>query len=235
MAKRKIVQIDEALCTGCGECIPNCAEGAMKIINGKAKLIADKLCDGLGACLGHCPEGAIKIIEREADEFDEAAVHSHLEGRKAAPCPSTILQVHSDTVCACETANVPRAEGGGGASALRQWPVQITLVPPHAPFLKGSDLLIAADCTAFASAALHTAFLPGRSLLVGCPKLDNAQAYVQKFKEIFEVAELKSVTVLIMEVPCCGMLPRIVQEAMKLSGRNIPTEVKVISTKGELK
>ena len=249
MATRKIIEIDEDLCNGCGECVPNCAEGAMQIIDGKAKLVADKYCDGLGACMGHCPEGALKIIERNADEYDEEAVEVLLksQGRpslaehneQAAPappsgCPSARMQSFgAGEMSPCQQANVPRAETTG--SALTQWPVQITLVPPTAPFLNGSDLLIAADCTPFAYPDFHRDFMQGKSVLVGCPKLDDQQSYVSKFTEMFAKTDIKSITLAVMEVPCCQMLPNLVQTAMEASGKNIPIEVKVIGIKGGIK
>jgi len=245
MAKRKIIEIDENLCTGCGDCVPNCAEGAIQIIDGKAKLIADKFCDGLGACLGHCPEGALRVIERDADEFDEAAVEellrkqgrpplTHSEHDAAPACPSARLQSFGGgPLTPCDEANVPR-EGATGSS-LTQWPVQIMLVPPTAPFLKDADVLLAADCTPFAYANFHKDFIEGRKLLVGCPKLDDRDLYVKKFAEIFRDAGIKSLTIVVMEVPCCQMLPRIVDSAMKDAGADIPVTVKVIGIKGELK
>jgi len=248
MSSRKIIEIDEDLCTGCGDCVPNCAEGAIQIVDGKARLVADKYCDGLGACLGHCPEGALRVIERDADEFDEAAVEELLkqQGRPplsheadapepAAPsCPSARLQSFGGgPLTPCDEANVPRS--GATGSSLTQWPIQITLVPPTAPFLKDADVLIAADCTPFAYANFHRDFIEGRKLLVGCPKLDDQQFYVKKFTEIFRDSGMKSLTIAVMEVPCCQMLPRMVEAAMKESGKDIPVTVKVIGIKGELK
>jgi NAD-dependent dihydropyrimidine dehydrogenase PreA subunit len=249
MATRKIIEIDEDLCNGCGDCVPNCAEGAIQIVEGKAKLVADKYCDGLGACLGHCPEGALKVIERDADEFDEAAVEELLreQGRPplshaasesapaAAPaCPSARLQSFGGgPLTPCDEANLPRS--GATGSSLTQWPVQITLVPPTAPFLKDADVLLAADCTPFAYADFHKDFMEGRKLLVGCPKLDDQQFYLKKFTEIFRDSGMKSLTIAVMEVPCCQMLPRIVDAAMKEAGKDIPVTVKVIGIKGELK
>ncbi len=253
MSKRKIIEIDENLCNGCGECVPNCAEGAMQIIDGKAKLVADKFCDGLGACMGHCPEGALKIIERNADEFDEEAVevllkeqgrpslkeHEAAQAAKDTPsaggCPSSKMQsfTHSGLMNPCDTANVPRE--GQTSSALAQWPVQITLVPPDAPFLQGADLLMAADCTPFAYADFHKEFLAGRKLLVGCPKLDDQQAYVKKLTEMFQQSDIKSLTVVIMEVPCCGMFPRMIEQALKDAKSTLEMNVKIVGIKGEIK
>jgi ferredoxin len=241
-AKRRIIEIDENLCDGCGLCVPSCAEGAIQVIDGKAKIVEDKYCDGLGACLGECPKGALKIIEREADEFDRDAAEEHVKKRRtsgtsetipmACGCPSTAIRTFSKTD-SCEKANRPVLQSGG-SSELSHWPVQITLVPPTAPFLKGADLLVAADCTPFAYPRFHQDFLKGRSVLVGCPKLDDAQTYVQKFAEIFRKADIRSVTVVVMEVPCCQGLPMIVQRGMALAGVHVPMGKVVIGSRGEI-
>ena len=241
MGARKIIEIDEKLCTGCGDCVPNCAEGAIQIVDGKAKLVQDLYCDGLGACLGHCPEGALNIIEREADEYDEEAVKKLLasQGREFVPqhaepatpppacgCPSVGLKVLNQSM--------PDAPTGEGASSLGNWPVQLRLVPPTAPYLKNADILIAADCTAFACPDFQTGYLPGKALLIGCPKLDNAQEYVDKLTETFKVAEPKSISVLIMEVPCCQGMKMIVEKAVELSGTSAKVETTVLSIKGSV-
>lgn len=238
--KRKIIQIDEDLCNGCGQCIISCAEGALQLVNGKAKIIAEKYCDGLGACLGECPTGALKIIEREAEEFDEEAVEHHLTASKQARQPN-----EQAMACGCPSAQIQSfartnpyekfSESAGtskAASALSHWPVQMRLVPPTAPFLRNADLLIAADCTPVAYPTFHRDFLAGKVVLLGCPKFDDAQAYVEKFAEIFSHASVKSVTVVIMEVPCCGGLPLIVKKGMELAGKDIPMERVVISSRG---
>jgi NAD-dependent dihydropyrimidine dehydrogenase PreA subunit len=241
-AKRKVIEIDEELCTGCGECIISCAEGALEIIDGKARLVADKFCDGLGACLGQCPTGALKVIEREADEFDEVAVEHRLEELKqreapaqptmACGCPSAQIQSFGQprpaTAAQAPTGHAPQA------SALGHWPVQIKLVPPTAPFLKNADLLVAADCTPIAYPSFHRDFLEGKVVMVGCPKFDDVQAYIEKFVGVFSHANIRSVTVVIMEVPCCGGLPMIVRRAMELAGKSIPLEQVTISVRGEL-
>ncbi len=242
MAKRKIIEINEELCTGCGNCIVDCAEGAMKIVDGKAKVISDNLCDGLGACIGNCPEDALKIIEREADEFDEEAVEKHLAVMKenekkegdtmACGCPSTHIQSFAPTTL-CQEANKPASQVSA-ATALTHWPVQIKLVPPTAPFLKGADLLVAADCTPIAYPDFHAELLKGKAVMIGCPKFDDADEYVEKFADIFNVADLKSVTVVAMEVPCCQGLPYIIEKAMEKSGKNIPVEKVTISARGEI-
>ena len=239
---RKIIEIDEELCNGCGQCVPSCAEGALEIVDGKAKVIADIYCDGLGACLGECPTGALTIVEREAVEFDEEAVEELLKAKdeKAPPrgetlpcgCPSTQLRAFAPST-PCQMANNP-AEMTTGASELCHWPVQIKLVPPTAPFLKGADLLVAADCTPVAYPNFHRDFLKGRAVMVGCPKFDDAQEYIRKFADIFKTADINSVTVVVMEVPCCQGLPLIVEKGMALSGKKIPTEKVVISTRGEI-
>ncbi|MBI4965249.1 MAG: 4Fe-4S binding protein [Desulfomonile tiedjei] len=240
--KRNIIQIDEELCDGCGNCIVSCAEGALEIVDGKAKLVAEKYCDGLGACLGECPTGALKVIERDADDFDEEAVEHHLEATKKAEapaepamacgCPSAQIRTF-DAPTPCQRANEPVAQTSA-QSALRHWPVQIRLVPPNAPFLKNADLLVAADCTPIAYPDFHRDFLEGKVVMVGCPKFDDAQGYIEKFAGIFTHASIKSVTVVAMEVPCCGGLPMIVRRGMQLAGKNIPMEQIIISTQGEV-
>ncbi len=239
--KRKIIEIDEELCDGCGQCAIACAEGAIEIIDGKAKVLSDNLCDGLGACIGDCPQDALKIIEREADEFDEAAVEKHLEQQKneapvqdtmACGCPSTQIQDFTPST-PCSAANQSTLVSSA-KSALSHWPVQIRLVPPTAPFLKGADLLVAADCVPVAFPTLHNDFLKGRAVMIGCPKFDDAESYVEKFKQVFEAAGLKSITCVIMEVPCCAGLPSILAQALEKSGKTIPLEVVTISNRGEI-
>lgn len=225
---RKIIEIDDKKCDGCGECVPSCAEGAIRIVDGKARLVAEKYCDGLGACLGECPKDALRVVEREADDFDEKAVQEHLRTSSppqtlpvaACGCPSSQMQSFAKPVN-CEEANRPVSQSGG-ASALSHWPVQIKLVPANAPFLKGADLLVAADCTPFAYPDIHRDFLEGRAVMVGCPKFDDAAAYIQKFTDIFKTSGVKSVTVLTMEVPCCQGLPVIVKRAMAAANADIP-------------
>ena len=237
---RKIIEIDEERCDGCGNCVIACAEGALKIIDGKAKVISDNLCDGLGACIGDCPQDALKIIERDAEDFDEAAVEAHLEAhtvqeeKKTMPCgcPSTQIQRFAPAA-GCQSANTPRTLEKTD-SALTHWPVQIRLIPPTAPFLKGADLLVTADCTAVAFASLHRDFMDGKTVMMGCPKFDDVEEYVDKFAEIFKVADVKSVTTLIMEVPCCSGLPMIVKKGMEKAGVNVPSRQVTISTRGDI-
>ncbi len=256
MATRKVVKIDEELCNGCGECVPACAEGAIQIIDGKARLMADNLCDGLGACLGDCPEGAISIEEREADGFDEEAVKAHLdEQRKSSPSPEPAARPAMAAPPphggggGCPGARMLRFEqpagtagspGEGNApvqqvSELRHWPIQLHLVPPAAPFLKGADLLLAADCTAFAMADFHATQLKGRSLVVACPKLDQGQEiYLEKLVGMIDEAQINTLSILVMEVPCCGGLIHLAQEAVKRAARKVPVKKSVVSLRGDL-
>ena len=231
---RKIIKIDEEKCNGCGACVPACVEGALQIIDGRARLISETYCDGLGACLGECPQGAITIEERVAQEFDEEAVKLHLEDKK---------QVEECLPCGCSSATVTRFEkqdkgANNGdvtsSSMLGHWPVQLALVPPMAPFLKGADLVLAADCVPFACAGFHQEFLgEGRALLVACPKLDDFPAHQARLNAILEQAGIKSLTVVHMEVPCCSGLVHMARQAIIASGNNIPFKDVTISTRGE--
>jgi Fe-S-cluster-containing hydrogenase component 2 len=241
---RKIIEIDEELCDGCGQCVLACAEGAIQIIDGKAKVISDNLCDGLGACMGECPQGALKIVEREAEEFDEDAVEKHLEelGKQqpdtavqepamACGCPSQQVKIFVDA----PNKNKNRSETGPKAdSALGHWPVQIRLVPANAGFLKGADLLVLADCVAVAYPDLHKDLLEGKAVMMGCPKFDDIDAYAAKFAEVFANAKLRSVTTVTMEVPCCSSLPNVVAKAMKDAQVSVPHKQMVISTRGTI-
>ena len=238
---RKIIEIDDELCDGCGQCVPSCAEGAIQIVNGKARIISENLCDGLGACMGDCPNGALKIIEREADEFDEQAVEAHLtnaakkEPEKplmACGCPSQ--QVQSFTDLSATLCSDNKAVSAAPASALAHWPVQIRLIPAEAPFLKNADLLITADCAAVAHPSLHTSLLPGQGVMMGCPKLDDTDEYIEKFKSIFSRADIKSVTILLMEVPCCAGLPWIVKKGLEAAKTDIPVTEIMINGQGKI-
>jgi len=222
MAVRKIVQIAEEKCNGCGECIPNCAEGALKIIDGKARLVSDRHCDGLGACLGTCPQGAIMIVEREADEFDEAAVGARADMPKGCVAPDA-------------APHTARTEQSAGPSALSQWPVQLSLVPVNAPFLKGADVLLAADCVPFALADFHARLLRGRKLLIGCPKLDDCGPYVEKLAQILKQNDIRSLTVAHMEVPCCFGLIALAKRAAAESGKQVPVEEVILSVQGDVR
>jgi Pyruvate/2-oxoacid:ferredoxin oxidoreductase delta subunit len=231
---RKIIQIDENLCDGCGQCVIACAEAAIEIIDGKARVIADRYCDGLGACLGECPQGALTIIEREAEEFDEQAVNARVQEQQqwqeaeklTRQCPSAQTRQFSSRDSSAS------AQAAPSQSELSTWPVQLNLISPDAPFLEDADLLVAADCTPFAYPDLHRDFLKGRVLLCGCPKLDDQEAYVKKFTSIFEHNTIKSVTVLVMEVPCCGGMPKIIEKAMQASGKKVPVETVVVGIEG---
>jgi len=208
--KRKIVNIDENLCNGCGQCIPNCVEGALQIVNGKAKIIKDTYCDGLGACLGHCPQGAITITEREAEAFSEQEVHEYLKSK------ATI-----DTQTTAPTDTTPQKP---------QWPVKFNLVPSKAPFFENANLLIAADCAPIALKNFHEQFMKDKRVIIGCPKFNDAKGYAEKLTEILKLNNIASITIAHMEVPCCTGLKWAVNKALEASGKQVPTkeyEVKV--------
>jgi ferredoxin len=209
---RKIVRIDEDKCDGCGLCVPNCAEGAIRVVDGKARLLGESLCDGLGACLGHCPKGAITIEERQAEDFSEEAVE---KARKPCGCPGIMAR-----------------ESKGTDSKLRHWPVQLTLLPETGPVWKDADVLLAADCAAYALPDFHSRLLKGRSLAVACPKLDDAEFYVEKLSRVFASNAVRSVTVARMEVPCCAGLERIARAAMERSGKKLPMKTVVVGVGG---
>ena len=233
---RKIIEINDELCTGCGDCIPDCAEGSLEIVDGKARLVADKLCDGLGACLKSCPTGALTIIERHADDFDEDAVQAFLAEKNSkkttAPamgCPSARLQsLHPSP---CDAANTPGSQTG---STLSHWPIQIRLIAPGAPFLENCDLLVAADCTAVSYPNINRDFVKGRVVMLGCPKFDDARMYIERFTEIFQQRKINSVTIMIMEVPCCSAMLQIIKKARDDAGASIPIRQVVISTQGNI-
>jgi Pyruvate/2-oxoacid:ferredoxin oxidoreductase delta subunit len=251
MSLRKIVKIDEEKCDGCGLCVPACAEGAIQIIDGKAKLVSDTYCDGLGACLGECPQDAISIIEREAAEFDEMAVEWHLADmqqdvsasakdssmREEPACPSCAgAAVRQFTPATNELSPDRTGRPSSGktqeASLLGHWPVQLMLVPPHAPFLKNADLLICADCVPFTVPDFHRRYLAGRAVLVGCPKLDDLNFYFDKLKAIFAEAAPRKITVLRMEVPCCGGIAQAALQARNEAAPETPMEVHTIGIQG---
>lgn len=281
--KRKIIKIDNDKCTGCGLCIPNCPEGAIQLIDGKARLISDLFCDGLGACLGHCPEGAITIEEREAQAYDEPRVmenivkagpntiKAHLEHlrdhgqkdflaqaievlkQKGLPNP---LQAAAPGACAghghghghggggCPGSRAmsfekkpvePPAEQGSRPSQLSHWPLQLHLISPNAPQYQGCDLLLAADCTAFSLGDFHKDFLKGKSLAIACPKLDDGQeAYVEKIKAMIDDAKINTLTVMIMQVPCCSGLLRLAKEAASQAARKVPIKCVVVGLQGAI-
>lgn len=252
MSIRKVVHIDEELCTGCGACVPSCAEGAIQVIDGKARLVADRLCDGLGACLGECPEGALTVEEREADAFDEVAVENHLvQQQKAAPSESEPNPVHHGHAHGftggCPGSRVMQFKAPSDAepqspaapslqpSELRQWPIQLHLVPPTAPYYEGADVLLAADCTAFVLGGFHANFLKGRSLAIACPKLDQGmEIYREKLTAMIDKAKINTLTVLIMQVPCCSGLLHIALEASSNASRKVPIKRVVVGVKGEI-
>jgi len=242
MGMRKIIRIDEDLCDGCGLCVPSCAEGAIQIIDGKARLVGERLCDGLGACLGECPQGALTIEEREADEFDDAAVAAHREPPAREPTPEPAHDLGG-----CPSARLmqlragPRAPAGPApasaqhASALEHWPVKLRLVPPSAPFLRDADLVLAADCVPFAMGDFHAAVLPDHAVVIGCPKFDDYADGLERLTGILRHGGVRSLTVVRMEVPCCGGYWRMALEAVEASGRSIPLRQVVIGVRGEVK
>jgi NAD-dependent dihydropyrimidine dehydrogenase PreA subunit len=290
--KRDIITIDEEKCTGCGECVPNCPEGAIQIIDGKARLVSDLSCDGLGACIGHCPEGAMSVENREADPYDErkvmvniikagpATIKAHLlhlkdhnqaefltqalaylrengitppdlsagEGATAhAGCPGMkVIDFREEAGNQGDSAAADQSVAGQGAggkglenpaarSELRQWPVQLRLLNANAPYFQDSDLVIAADCVPFAYPGFHSRFLKGKTLIILCPKLDKVlEQYLEKLTEIFKSNNVKSITLAHMEVPCCFGLSRLVEEALKRSGKNIIMKDYTVSIKGEI-
>lgn len=233
---RKIVTIDEEKCDGCGLCVGACHEAALKLVDGKAKLVADNLCDGLGACLPDCPRGAIRIIEREAPAFDEVAVKEHIAAGQtpaavppmACGCPGTMAKEIK------RTEQVSHSPMTASASQLRQWPCQLQLVSSAASYFDNAHLLVAADCSAYAYANLHNEFMRNKITLIGCPKLDKAD-YAAKLTEILELHEIKSLTVIRMEVPCCGGLENAVKQALTQSGKMIPWRVVVVGTDGTIR
>ena len=231
---RKIIKIDEEKCTGCGLCATACHEGAIGMVNGKAKLLREHFCDGLGDCLPACPAGAISFEEREAPAYDEAAVMA----AKRAKAPE-LPKAHRFGGCpGSMPRKISRPESqtrvvSGNVSELTNFPVQIKLAPVRAPFFDGADLLVAADCTAFARADVHERFIKGRVVLIGCPKLDSVD-YTEKLSAILSSNDIKSVTILRMEVPCCGGIVRAVEGAVGVSGKDIPVRTVIISTNGEI-
>lgn len=236
--RRKIVRINEDRCDGCGLCVPSCAEGAIRILDGKARLIGDMYCDGLGACLGQCPKDAIIIEEREAAAFDEEEVKKHLKSAKPATghahprspsgCPGSASQVFSPE----GKASGPCADQPDSPSSLSHWPIQLALVAPSASFLKNADLIVCADCVPFTVPDFHQRYLSGKAVLVGCPKLDNMEAYREKLGKIFIEAAPRRITVLRMEVPCCGALAAIIRVALAQTASTIPFEIHTIGIKG---
>ncbi len=265
---REIVTIDEEKCDGCGLCVPACHEGAIRVVNGKARLASDRLCDGLGACLGHCPQDAIRIERREADEFDEAAVAAHAGQVEATPAvllhaavasvqadrramPVVVVPASVPSPAAAHAGGCPSqrfarlapppsdpaplrsAEFAAGRSELGQWPVQLRLLPARAPVFQNADLLLTADCVPFALPNFHD-LLQGHALAIACPKLDDTSSYVPKLTEIISANQLKSITVVHMEVPCCTGILMMVLQARANSGVDVPIDDVVVSVRGEI-
>ena len=259
MAIRKIIQIEEEKCNGCGLCVPNCAEGAIQIIDGKAKLVKDSYCDGLGACLGHCPMDALHVIERNADEFNEEAAMEFVRKVKGEEHKQNHAPIQQNT-----TQPLPHHHAGGGCPGsrmmmfgknekentkaatvnnddievkikpqLRQWPVQLNLVPVNAPYFENADLLITADCVPFAYANYHLELLKGKAVVIGCPKLDDLEHYVEKLSAIVSNNSIKSITVAHMEVPCCTGIVRAAETALARSGKEIKLNRVRIGINGE--
>lgn len=233
--KRRIINIDEEKCNGCGACAQACHEGAIGMVNGKAKLLRDDYCDGLGDCLPTCPTGAITFVEREAAEYDEKTVLENKRKKLAAAiphgCPGHQLRRFER---AEEESNDEAKSEHRSVSRLGQWPCQIKLVPVNAPYFNGAKLLIAADCTAYAYANMHEDFMKGKITLIGCPKLDDTD-YSEKLTEIIATNDIKSVTVVRMEVPCCGGLEAAAKKALQASGKFIPWQVVTLSLDGKIK
>ncbi len=239
--KRKIIEIDEAKCNGCGACVTGCAEGALQIVNGKARLVSEVFCDGLGACIGECPTGALKIIERDAPEFDEQAVNRHLQKQKqktppGGGCPGVKMRFEEKKI-ASAASFAPVATGGQVIpSELNQWPTQLHLVPVKAPFFRNRELVVLSTCSPSASPDVNWRFIRGRAIAIACPKLDRTEGYVEKLAAIFASNDIPKVIVVRMEVPCCGGLTMMVREALRRSGRtDLIVEEAVIGLDGELK
>lgn len=235
--KRRIIEIDEEKCSGCGACADACHEGAIAMVDGKARLTRDDYCDGLGDCLPSCPAGAIRFVERETAPYDKAAAEANAATKRAAEgklpcgCPGTYSRALKRE--AAEAAEVCAPRGGAVVSRLSQWPVQIKLAPVNAPYFDGARLLVAADCTAFARADFHERFIKGRATLVGCPKLDGVD-YAEKLTEIIRNNDIKDVAVVRMEVPCCGGIEDAVKRALIASGKFLPWRVVTVAVDGEI-
>lgn len=238
--KRDILKIDEELCNGCGQCVPGCHEGALQVIDGKVRLVSELMCDGLGACIGHCPVGAITIENREAQPYNEALVMSQLQastvnhhtvrGHHEGGCPGSrtmVLERPEERSVGSEIADQP--------SELRQWPVQMHLVNPGAPYFRNSDLLLSADCVAFSTGGFHRNHLKGKSLAIACPKLDHGtESYVEKLTAMIDVSMVNTITVMMMEVPCCGGLLQMVRAALSNASRKVPVKKMIVGINGEI-
>jgi len=250
MVVRKIIRIDEDKCNGCGQCVDACVESALKIVDGKAKVIKDSFCDGLGACIGECPEGALTIEERDVPEFDEEAVkehmkeaghkqetheqmhHEHHHAHEDVSCPSAAPKIlKREDRCECESTEMDHKDA---ISELGHWPIQIMLVQENAPFLRGKDLIVLADCAAVAYPDLHGGFLKGKAVVMGCPKFDDNEFYLKRLKGIIQNSGIKSISVVNMEVPCCFGLHTLVQQAVEETGSRIPYKQHIVAIAGEL-
>lgn len=246
--QRKIIQIDEEKCNGCGLCVPSCAEGAIQIIDGKARLVSEVYCDGLGACLGECPQDAIHLVEREAEAFDETAAAAHIRQQKQAATPEkkaplTMPELKTGSSCPGLAARsfTPKSATSCPGSAspptaaqseLSQWPIQLHLVPITAPYWQNAKLLICADCVAVAHPNLHAELLRDRRIIIACPKLDDTSTYIDKLSAIFSANEIQDILVVRMEVPCCSGLVHITRQALTKSGKNIPLTARTIDIRG---
>lgn len=240
MAKRQIVRIDQEKCDGCGLCVPSCAEGAIVIVDGKAQLLADKYCDGLGACLGECPVGALIIEEREAEEFVGPAPgapgeHGSQEAH-AAPVAPRAAPASEGFVCPGSAMRqfAPTAAPEAGASALTHWPIKLRLVAPKAPFFKEAELLVAADCAAFAAGDFHAKYLAGKAVVCGCPKFEDLEEAAAKLTAILKENEVKGVTIVNMEVPCCQGLIEAVRQALQAAGKSLPVSICTLGPQGQV-
>ncbi len=234
--KRDILKIDEELCNGCGQCVPNCHEGALQVIEGKVRLISELMCDGLGACIGHCPEGAITIETREAEPYNEIMVmqqvhnHGQQQSHGAGGCPGSRTMVIDNPGNAGN-----QSVADDHPSELRQWPVQMHLINPNAPYFRGSDLLLAADCVAFSLGNFHSRYLKGKSLAIACPKLDHGtEIYIDKLTALIDSARINTITVMMMEVPCCGGLLQMVRAAMSKASEKVPVKMMIAGISGDI-
>jgi Pyruvate/2-oxoacid:ferredoxin oxidoreductase delta subunit len=233
MATRQIIRIDQDKCDGCGMCVPSCAEGAIQIVHGKAQLLADQFCDGLGACLGECPQGALTIETRDADEFvGPAPGASHPE----APAPESAGEIFACPGSRMQQFKRDSVEKAPGAetSALSHWPIKLRLVTPKAPFLKGAHLLVAADCAPFAAGDFHSRYLEGNAVVCGCPKFDDVPEHVAKLTAILKENDIREISIVNMEVPCCFGLVQIVRQALEASGKSLPVTICTLGTAGQV-
>jgi NAD-dependent dihydropyrimidine dehydrogenase PreA subunit len=230
--QREIIKIDEEKCTGCGECVPNCHEGALQVIDGKVRLVSEIMCDGLGACMGYCPENAITIEKRDAQPFDEVAViskkeHVDMHLHNGEGCPGSRERIIAPAPVSALATDTP--------SQLTHWPVQMHLINPNSPVYRGADLLFAADCVAFSMGSFHQAFLKNRSLAIACPKLDHGtETYIDKLVAMIDTAKVNTITVMMMEVPCCGGLLQMVRSAISRATRKVPVKAVIVSIDGKI-